>query len=87
MGSVRWDHSPRVTAVRQLLAGGPRRGRRKPIPATCGLHRGPIGFAKLMVSEQDRTIVFDPHVTGECVTTLDEQSARMLRDTLTEWLG
>jgi hypothetical protein len=40
-----------------------------------------------MVSEQDGTIVFDPHVTGECVTTLHKESARMLRDTLTEWLG
>jgi hypothetical protein len=40
--------------------GGPRRGRRKAIPATCGLHRGPIGFANLMVNEQDGTIVFDP---------------------------
>jgi hypothetical protein len=68
-------------------AGGSSRGRRKAIPATCGLHRGPIGFANLMVNEQDGTIVFDPHVTGECLITLDERSARTLRDTLTEWLG
>jgi hypothetical protein len=67
--------------------GGSRRGRRKAIPGTCGLHRGPIGFANLMVNEQDGTIVFDPHVTGQCLITLDEQSARILRDTLTEWLG
>jgi hypothetical protein len=71
-------------------SGGSSRGhrqRRKAIPATCGLHRGPIGFANLMVNERDGAIVFDPHVTGECLITLDEQSARMLRDTLTEWLG
>jgi hypothetical protein len=68
-------------------AGGSRKGRRKAIPGTCELHRGPIGFANLMVNEQDGAIVFDPHVTGECLITLDEQSARMLRDTLTEWLG
>jgi hypothetical protein len=68
-------------------AGGARRGRRKAIPGTCGLHRGPIGFANLMVNERDGRIVFDPHVTGECLISLDEQSARMLRDTLTEWLG
>jgi hypothetical protein len=63
-----------------------RRQRRKAIPGTCGLHRGPIGFANLVVNERDGTIVFDPHVTGECLITLDEQSARTLRDTLTEWL-
>jgi hypothetical protein len=68
-------------------SGGARKGRRKAIPGTCGLHRGPIGFANLMVNERDGTIVFDPHVTGECLISLDEQSARMLRDTLTEWLG
>ena len=62
-------------------------GRRKAIPATCALHRGPIGFANLMVSLQGRSVAFDPHVTGECVITLQEQSAKALRDILTEWLG
>jgi hypothetical protein len=28
----------------------PSSGRRKAIPATCRLHRGPVGFANLMVS-------------------------------------
>lgn len=46
--------------------------RRKAIPATCQLHRGPIGFANLMVNEYNGTIVFDPHVTGSCLTSLDE---------------
>jgi hypothetical protein len=32
-------------------------------------------------------IVFDPHVTGCCVISLDETEARAVRDTLTEWLG
>ena len=63
------------------------RGLRKAIPATCGLHRGPIGFANLMVSKQGGSVVFDPHVTGDCVTTLDEESAKTLRDFLTHWLG
>jgi hypothetical protein len=67
--------------------GGSVRGRRKAIPATCGLHRGPVGFANLMVSERDGTIVFDPHVTGACVISLDEEGARTLRDLLTGWLG
>ncbi|MGB6161352.1 MAG: hypothetical protein WCF33_12885 [Pseudonocardiaceae bacterium] len=65
----------------------PSTGLRKAIPATCGVHRGPIGFANLMVSKQGDSVVLDPHVTGECLITLGEQSAKALRDTLTEWLG
>jgi hypothetical protein len=61
--------------------------RRKAIPATCQLHRGPIGFANLMVSKHDGTITFDPHVTGSCVISLDEEGATTLRDLLTAWLG
>jgi hypothetical protein len=67
--------------------GRPARPRRKAIPATCLLHRGPIGFANLMVSKSDGTVVLDPHVTGSCLITLDEAGACVLRDTLTEWLG
>jgi hypothetical protein len=59
---------------------------RKAISATCQLHRGPIGFANLMVSKHDGTIVFDPHVTGSCVISLDEEGATTLRDLLTAWL-
>jgi hypothetical protein len=65
----------------------PSAGLRKAIPATCGLHRGPIGFANLMVSKQGNSVVLDPHVTGECLITLGEQSAKTLRDLLTQWLG
>jgi hypothetical protein len=60
---------------------------RKGIPATCARHRGPIGFANLMISKQGESLVLDPHVTGECLITLDDQSAKALRDILTEWLG
>lgn len=61
---------------------------RKAIPATCQLHRGPVGFTNLMVSKKrDGTIVLDPHVTGSCVVSLDENGAARLRDLLTEWLG
>jgi hypothetical protein len=63
------------------------RPRRKAIPATCALHRGPMGFANLMVSVIDGKLVFDPHVTGSCLITLDEDVACVLRDVLTEWLG
>jgi hypothetical protein len=60
---------------------------RKGIPTTCGLHRGPIGFANLMISKQGESFVLDPHVTGECLITLNENSAKELRDIVTEWLG
>jgi hypothetical protein len=60
---------------------------RKGIPATCGLHRGPIGFANLMISKQGESFVLDPHVTGECLITLNENSAKELHNILTEWLG
>jgi hypothetical protein len=70
-----------------MSGSGASRGPRKAIPATCGLHRGPIGFANLMVSYEGGSLVFDPHVTGECVITLDEEGAKTLRNLLTEWLG
>jgi hypothetical protein len=60
--------------------------RRKAIPATCALHRGPVGFANLMVNMRHQMIVLDPHVVGCCVISLDEAGARALCDALTEWL-
>ncbi len=66
---------------------GPNKRRRKAIPATCGVHRGPIGFANLLVSMQNGWIVFDPHVTGECVIALDEEGATALCNTVLRWLG
>jgi hypothetical protein len=60
--------------------------RRKTIPATCQLHRGPMGFTNLMVSKHNGSIVLDPHVTGSCVISLDEDEAIALRNLLTEWL-
>jgi hypothetical protein len=60
---------------------------RKAIPATCQLNRGPVEYATLMASKHEGTIVLDPHVTGSCVISLDEQEATTLRDLLTEWLG
>ena len=60
---------------------------RKVIHATCALHRGPAGFANVVVSKRDGTIELDPHVTGACVLTLAEDEAVALRDVLTRWLG
>jgi hypothetical protein len=47
---------------------------------------GPVGYTNLMVSTSNATIVFDPHVAGCCVITLDQAGAGALRDALTEWL-
>jgi hypothetical protein len=64
----------------------PRRNGRT-IPATCTTHRSGVGFCNLRVTKVDGTIVFDPHVTGSCVITLDEDGARILFEALGEWLG
>jgi hypothetical protein len=60
---------------------------RRVIPATCSVHRGPVGFTNLVVSRREGTIVLDPHAVGSCVISLDEQAATSLCDALTEWLG
>jgi hypothetical protein len=62
------------------------RGNRKAIPVTCAVHRGPRGFANLVVERQGSDIVLDPHVTGECVIILDEAAATALFDVLGTWL-
>jgi hypothetical protein len=60
--------------------------RRRVIPASCALDRGPAGLANLVVSQRGATITLDPQVTGACVITLYEDSAGVLRDKLIEWL-
>jgi hypothetical protein len=65
----------------------PNRRHRTAIPGTCAQHRGPIGFANLLVSLHGRSVVFDPHVTGQCLITINEDAAKTLRDILTHWLG
>ncbi|MGH3773909.1 MAG: hypothetical protein ACRDRW_21380 [Pseudonocardiaceae bacterium] len=76
---------------------GARRPHRRAIPVTCALHRGPRGFANLVVERQltqdgydghDVTeIVFDVHVAGACVIIMGEDAARVVFDVLGEWLG
>lgn len=76
---------------------GARRPNRRALPVSCALHRGPRGFANLVVERQvnrDRQdgrvvteIVFDVHVAGACVIIMDEAAARALFDVLGEWLG
>ncbi|MGH3809830.1 MAG: hypothetical protein ACRDRU_25060 [Pseudonocardiaceae bacterium] len=66
--------------------GAPRANRRA-IGIACALHRGPRGFANLVVEKQGGEIVFDMHVTGACVMIFEEGPAQILRDALIEWLG
>ncbi|MBW0009677.1 MAG: hypothetical protein JO063_06095 [Pseudonocardiales bacterium] len=60
---------------------------RRAIGVTCAVHKGPRGFANLVVEKQGSEIIFDPHVTGECVIIFDEDAARILFNTLGDWLG
>ncbi|MBV9013154.1 MAG: hypothetical protein JO272_14095 [Pseudonocardiales bacterium] len=63
------------------------RENRRAIPVTCAVHRGPRGFANLVVERKDNgDILLDPHVTGECVIILDEAAAMALFDVLGAWL-
>lgn len=62
-------------------------GNRRVIHASCALHRGPAGFAILVVRKLDGRIEFDPHVDRGCVILLDETGARVLSEALVEWLG
>ncbi len=62
-------------------------GNRRVIHASCALHRGPAGFANLVVRKLDGTIELDPHVDRGCVILLDETGARVLSEALVEWLG
>ncbi len=63
------------------------RHNRKVLHATCSTHGAGIGFTNVVVSKHDGMIEFDPHVTGQCVLTLDEDEACALREVLIEWLG
>ena len=60
---------------------------RSMISATCTKHAGARGYTNLVVTKKDGEIEFDPHATGACVVRLDEDTARVLSDALTEWLG
>ncbi|MGH3852252.1 MAG: hypothetical protein ACRDR6_01885 [Pseudonocardiaceae bacterium] len=64
---------------------------RRAVGITCAMHRGPRGFANLVLEKQLKPdgaeIVFDMHVTGACVMIFDEDAAQVVRDALIEWLG
>jgi hypothetical protein len=83
IGKRRTDNgSP--AAVRSRRAPDPPKGDSRDMSTTSG----PDRFANLMVrKEQDGSITFDPQVMGTCVISLHEESAKTLRNLLTEWLG
>ena len=60
---------------------------RKVIPATCTKHGGSRGFTNVVLTKRGGEIELDPHATGSCVITFDEDAASAVRDTITEWLG
>jgi hypothetical protein len=66
----------------------PGRENRRAIPVSCGVHGGPRGFTNLVVERKPNgEIIFDPHVTGECVIIFDEAASATLFDVLGTWLG
>lgn len=66
---------------------GASRENRRAIPVSCALHRGPRGFANLVVEKRGEEIVLDPHVTGACVIIFDKAAATALFEVLGTWLG
>jgi hypothetical protein len=62
------------------------RDNRQAIPVTRALHKGPRGFANLVVERQRGDIIFDPHVTGACVIIFDDDAANTLFTLLGKWL-
>jgi hypothetical protein len=50
-------------------------------------HGGSRALTNVVLTERGGEIKFDPHATGSCVITLDEDAASAVRDTITEWLG
>jgi hypothetical protein len=81
---------PLVREKRSTMADGATAGasrdNRKAIPVSCALHRGPRGFANLVVEKQGDEIVLDVHVTGACVIIFDEDAATALFEVLRRWL-
>lgn len=59
--------------------------RRRVIPASYALHRQPAQATELVVRLRGGTITLDPQITGGCVIDLEEDSACLLCDQLTEW--
>jgi hypothetical protein len=79
--------NPRTIPITEGATASASRENRKAIPVSCALHRGPRGFANLVVEhKRDGEIVLDPHATGACVIILDEDAATALFEVLRTWL-
>jgi hypothetical protein len=65
-----------------------RRENRVVVHASCDTHGGPRGFTNLLVTKlPDGRIQFDPHATGCCTVTVEEDAARTLAEAVLRWLG
>jgi hypothetical protein len=65
-----------------------RRKNRVTVHASCDTCGGARGFTNLLVTKlPDGRIQFDPHATGVCTVTVEEDAARMVMDALARWLG
>jgi len=79
--------NPQTIPMVEGATAGASRDNRKAIPVSCALHRGPRGFANLVVERKlNGEIVLDPHVTGACVIIFDEDAATALFEVLRTWL-
>jgi hypothetical protein len=79
--------SRRTAPITEGATAGASRENRRAIPVSCALHRGPRGFANLVVERKlNGEFVLDPHVTGACVIILDEDAATALFEALRTWL-
>jgi hypothetical protein len=79
--------NPRTIPITEGATASASRENRKAIPVSCALHRGPRGFANLVVErKRNGEIVLDPHVTGACVIIFDEDAATALFEVLRTWL-
>ncbi|MGH3846877.1 MAG: hypothetical protein ACRDS0_36460 [Pseudonocardiaceae bacterium] len=68
--------------------GEPSNENRRVIPASCTCAGIARGFTNLVIRRlPNGHIELDPHVTGTCVLTLDEDSSRGLHEALGDWLG
>jgi hypothetical protein len=66
---------------------GASRDNRGAIGVTCAVHKGPRGFANLVVGKQGGEIILGAHVTGECVIIPAAAAATVLVEALRTWLG
>jgi hypothetical protein len=66
----------------------PSNGNRRVIHASCSCSGVTRGFTNLVIRKlPNGHIELDPHVTGTCILTIDENASRLLHKALGDWLG